>query len=68
MIASLWSVDDNATVELMKAFYTPVASSAMPYGAALTLAKRTLAASQKWRHPFYWAPFILVGNPSHAGG
>lgn len=62
MIASLWSVDDSATVELMTAFYAPIATAAMPYGAALAQAKRALLASPRWQHPFYWAPFILVGN------
>lgn len=35
MLASLWPVDDNATVELMKAFYTPIVKSAATYGTAL---------------------------------
>jgi CHAT domain-containing protein len=62
MIASLWSVDDDATGELMKAFYTSVVKDGKPYGEALTAAKRKLAASERWRHPFYWAPFVLIGN------
>lgn len=66
MIASLWSVDDDATVELMTSFYaqltTSGASTTATFAEALTAAKRKLAASTQWRHPFYWAPFVLVGN------
>jgi CHAT domain-containing protein len=62
MIASLWSVDDDATVELMKAFYTSLVRDQTPFGEALTLAKRKLAGTEQWRHPFFWAPFVLVGG------
>ncbi|MGE5183885.1 MAG: CHAT domain-containing protein, partial [Acidobacteriota bacterium] len=61
MIASLWSVDDDATAELMKDFYQPVVKDHRAFGAALTAAKRKLVASGKWAHPFYWAPFVLIG-------
>ena len=62
MLASLWPVDDAATVELMKAFYAPIVKAGTSYGAALTEAKRKLVATSKWKHPFYWAPFVLVGG------
>jgi CHAT domain-containing protein len=62
MLASLWPVDDVATVELMKSFYTPVVKSKASYGAALTEAKRKLITNDRWKHPFFWAPFVLVGH------
>jgi CHAT domain-containing protein len=62
MVASLWDVDDAATVELMKSFYAPIVKSGSTYGAALTQAKRKLVATTKWQHPFYWAAFVLVGS------
>jgi CHAT domain-containing protein len=61
-LASLWPVDDFATVELMKSFYTPVVKSGASYALALTEAKRKLVATAKWQHPFFWAPFVLVGT------
>jgi CHAT domain-containing protein len=62
MIASLWSVDDDATVELMTAFYAAVVKDQKPFGRALTEAKRRLVGTRQWRHPYYWAPFVLVGS------
>jgi len=62
MLASLWPVDDAGTVELMKSFYTPIVKSGARYGDALTEAKRKMIASKKYEHPFFWAPFVLVGN------
>ncbi|HEX5059581.1 MAG TPA: CHAT domain-containing protein, partial [Kofleriaceae bacterium] len=62
MLASLWPVDDTATMELMKAFYAPIVKSGATYASALTDAKRKLVATDKWKHPFFWAPFVLVGN------
>ncbi|HTL34578.1 MAG TPA: CHAT domain-containing protein, partial [Kofleriaceae bacterium] len=62
MLASLWPVDDFATMELMKSFYAPIVKAGSTYGAALTDAKRKLATTEKWRHPFYWAPFVLIGT------
>jgi len=66
LIASLWSVDDDATVELMKAFYGSLVTGGSPFSEALTLAKRQVAATVRWRHPFFWAPFVLVGGDAAA--
>jgi len=57
VMASLWSVDDTATQELMVAFYQNI-SKGMSKGEALRQAK----LSQITRHPFYWSPFILIGD------
>jgi CHAT domain-containing protein len=62
MVVSLWEVDDFATVELMKSFYVPIVKNKLAYGTALTEAKRALIATSKWKHPFYWAPFVMLGN------
>jgi CHAT domain-containing protein len=62
MVASLWSVDDDATAELMKAFYVPLVKDATGYGRALAEAKRKLIGIRKWQHPFFWAPFVLIGD------
>jgi CHAT domain-containing protein len=57
VMASLWSVDDAATKELMVEFYQNI-NKGISKGEALRQAK----LSQLQRHPFYWSPFILIGD------
>ncbi|MFM7449031.1 MAG: CHAT domain-containing protein, partial [Leptolyngbyaceae cyanobacterium] len=62
VIASLWSVDDAATTELMQLFYRNVFEKKMPYAAALRQAQRQMQANPRWREPYYWAGFIIQGE------
>ncbi|WP_333147122.1 CHAT domain-containing tetratricopeptide repeat protein [Microcoleus sp. B13-B6] len=57
VMASLWSVDDSATKDLMVEFYQNI-NRGMSKNEALRQAK----LSQIARHPFYWSPFILIGD------
>ena len=59
-LASLWWVDDRSTSQLMQLFYTELAAGATKVD-ALQTAQRQLIASGK-NEPFYWAPFVLIGN------
>ena len=59
LVVSLWMVDDAATAELMTAFYRALLAGLRP-AAALRQAQSTLLASHP--HPFYWAPFVLLGR------
>jgi len=60
---SLWSVADKSTAELMTDFYRRLlASSPQPPAAALRDAQLAMIAGRKYSAPFYWAPFILVGE------
>lgn len=63
-VASLWKVNDNATSLLMKQFYKQVATRQVTKAIALQQAQRSLLAdpSREFIHPYFWAPFILVGN------
>lgn len=60
---SLWNVNDSATSDLMKAFYGNL-NRGLPKGEALRAAKLALLHSRNasWHHPYFWAPFILVGE------
>jgi CHAT domain-containing protein len=58
VLASLWRVNDTSTAELMKAFYRYLRAG-VPKGEALQQAK--LAIMQQYSHPYFWAPFVLVG-------
>ena len=60
VIASLWSVDDQATSELMVSFYTHL-KGGMSKAAALRAAQSDTRA--KYPHPFHWAAFVLTGDP-----
>lgn len=62
VVASLWSVDEAATTELMKLFYRNVFEKKMRYAEALTAAQRTLRSNPRWREPYYWAGFIIQGE------
>ena len=61
---SLWSVADKSTAELMTDFYkrllTPTPNALPP--AALRDAQLTMINGKKYSAPFYWAPFVLVGE------
>ncbi|MEW6495302.1 MAG: tetratricopeptide repeat protein [Cyanobacteriota bacterium] len=65
-IASLWSVDDEGTQELMNAFYATLKIGNIPPAEALRQAQISFITNavnqQHLVHPFYWAPFILIGN------
>ena len=63
-VLSQWAVNDASTATLMERFYAGVAKKAAK-GASLRQAALALLADKKDRrhaHPYYWAPFILVGD------
>ena len=61
LIASLWSVADEGTMALMTSFYKAL-SKGENLAAALAIAQREMLADPRFEHPFFWAPFILVGD------
>ncbi|MBD2179787.1 CHAT domain-containing protein [Planktothrix sp. FACHB-1355] len=61
-IASLWSVNDAATSELMAQFYRELSQTGISKAEALRRAQLNLLKNTAYKHPFYWAPFVLVGN------
>lgn len=61
-IATLWSVSDDAAAKLMVEFYNNLIKGNMSRTEALRSAQQLLLKDKTFEHPFYWAPFILVGN------
>lgn len=74
VLATLWEVDDRSTVSVMEGFYQRFgAGSERDQAQALASVQRKLKASADFYHPFYWAPFVLVGQhgrpmPAYAKG
>jgi CHAT domain-containing protein/Tfp pilus assembly protein PilF len=61
VLASLWEVNDRSTLRLMQRFYGHWRGA--DKAVALALAQREmLGAAGAYRHPYYWAPFVLAGS------
>jgi CHAT domain-containing protein len=58
LVVSLWRVDDEATAELMTSFYRRLVAGKATCAA---LREAQLEILSQYRHPYYWAPFVLVG-------
>ncbi|MBR8831467.1 MAG: hypothetical protein N5P05_000953 [Chroococcopsis gigantea SAG 12.99] len=61
-IATLWSVQDESTAQLMIQLYEGLKKPDVTRASALREAQLSLLNSPEYQHPFYWAPFVLVGN------
>jgi CHAT domain-containing protein len=62
VVASLWAVEDRATAELMSRFYRHLLVERRPPSAALRAAQIDLRRNLRWRDPYHWAGFVLVGD------
>ena len=63
IVMSLWQADDEITRNIMTSFYKFL-KKGIPKDEALTLAKIDFL-NQRYKakhHPFYWAPFVLIGD------
>jgi CHAT domain-containing protein len=64
IIVSLWAVADESTAELMIALYSSLLSTEKPALIAphLRTAKLQQIDRGQFAHPYYWAPFVLIGQ------
>lgn len=65
VVASNWSVDDDATVELMDAFFQEIMKATdkyerPDYPLALQVARKKVREAHP--SPYYWAPFVIIGQ------
>jgi len=67
ILASLWSVDDAATGELMLSFYKHL-KEGKSKAEALRAAQVEMLGQEAYAHPYYWAPFVLTGDPGEITG
>ncbi|MEM9089699.1 MAG: CHAT domain-containing protein [Cyanobacteria bacterium P01_F01_bin.53] len=61
-LASLWRVEDNSTAVLMSEFYRLLSEKHLSRAEALRQAQGLLLVDPVYSHPYYWAPFVLIGN------
>ena len=61
-LATLWSVNDEATAQMMSYFYQQLAKKQLAKVEAVRKAQLNLLNSPYYNHPFYWSPYVLLGN------
>ncbi len=62
---SLWQVADESTALFMTEMYRLVEKEEMDYSVAMNEIKRSFIKGkygEKYKHPFYWAPFVYYGK------
>ena len=59
-LSTLWQVSDRSTAALMERFYKELTNPEVTKAQALHQAQ--LALFDQYKAPFYWAPYVLVGN------
>jgi CHAT domain-containing protein/Tfp pilus assembly protein PilF len=62
VLGTLWPVEDGAAKTLMQQLYKGLAQEKRGKAEALRQAQLNLLHDPATQHPFYWAPFVLIGN------
>lgn len=62
VVGTLWPVEDNAAKTLMTTLYTGITAGKLTKTEALRQAQLALLRNPESRDPFYWAPFVLIGD------
>jgi CHAT domain-containing protein len=62
VLGTLWPVEDNAARQVMEKFYGGITAARLSKAQALRQAQLQLIRSDNFAHPFFWAPFVLIGN------
>jgi CHAT domain-containing protein len=60
-VVSQWKVESSSTAQLMRTFYERWMGGQSP-ARALQSAARKLLQNDRYAHPFFWAPFVAIGN------
>ncbi len=59
LVVSLWRVNDRSTTQLMRRFYEGLAEGLTKPKA---LQQAALSVKESFPHPYFWAPFVLMGK------
>jgi len=62
VVASLWTVDSQATATLMINFHKARKRKGFPAADALRAAQMQMMRDALYSHPYYWAPFVVIGS------
>jgi CHAT domain-containing protein len=62
IIVSFWSVADESTSELMTELYREILQNKNDFSSSLRNSKLKLISNPKFSAPYYWAPFVMIGN------
>ena len=63
LVASKWAVEAESTTMLMIEFHRGLRAG-LGKAEALRRAELKLSRIPRYRHPFYWAAFVMIGNPN----
>jgi CHAT domain-containing protein len=61
-LATLWFVSDQASALMVDEFYRALAKPGTSKAKALQHAQTVLRKDPRFRHPRYWAPYLMIGN------
>jgi CHAT domain-containing protein len=64
LLVSHWNVDDEATTTLMTGIFVQMKNdSKLSHGEALRLSMLAMINNAETEHPYFWAPFVVIGEP-----
>ena len=63
VVVSQWAVSDISTAQLMKDFYQQLVNRTAKPTALREAKLRMVHSDSETRHPYYWAPFVIIGAP-----
>lgn len=61
-LGTLWPVEDSAATKIMNTFYDQLVGQQQGRAESLRQAQISLLRQVGYEHPFFWAPFIIIGN------
>jgi CHAT domain-containing protein len=61
-LGTLWQINDESTAVFMNQFYQVLLHGKVSKAEALSTAQRFLLHQPTYQNPYYWAPYVLLGN------
>lgn len=61
-LATLWSISDDASAELIQTFYRGLRDQDTSKAEALQAAQKKVQGEEAYRHPYFWSAFLIINN------